>query len=231
MAATRIWPWAVVLVLVIGAIVALSFGRRGDPAWAEAASPPGAVAEPAPVPLAPTPSVTLRGGLPAAGWIEIDVSSIQGEQTDQRRVRAGWQLQADGSVVLSEPTEEDMRMPGDVVATPTADGSVAISGKLPERVAAALADGVRALLALRQPLEPGERRVGQRIVVGAEHSVVTAASANRLALAAEASSLPGAESDETLVELVAGVPVRIDRHWSRHDGAITVVTRVTLSLP
>lgn len=229
MVATRILPWAAALLAVIAGIVALSFGRRGDPAWVEIPAPAQAAAEPAPSPVAPNPSVTLRGGLPANGRIEIDISSIQGEQTGQRRVHSQWRLQADGTVVLPEPAEEDMIIPADALATLAADGTVTITGKVPERVAAALADGVRALLALRIPLQAGERRVGERVVVGADRFVVTAASSTRLALAAEASSLPGAEGDETVVELVDGAPVRIERHWTRQDGAITVVTRVTLT--
>ena len=229
MVATRILPWAAVLLAVIAGIVALSFGRRGDPAWVEIPAPALAAAQPSLSPVAPNPSVTLRGGLPANGRIEIDVSSIQGEQTGQRRVHSQWRLQADGTVVLPEPAEEDMIIPADALATLAADGTVTITGKVPEQVAAALADGVRALLALRIPLQAGERRVGERVVVGADRFLVTAAAPTRLALAAEASSLPGAEGDETLVTLVDGAVVRIERHWTRPDGAITVVTKVTLT--
>ena len=228
MATTRILPWAAVLVLVIAGIVALSFGRRGDPPWPEETDRTAA-AEPAGAPPVAPASVTLRGGLPALGRIEIDITSIQGEQTGQRRVRAQWRLREDGSVLLPEPAEEDMIMPIEALATTAADGSVTVSGEMPEAVTMALAHGVRALLALRQPLQAGERPVGQRLVAGADHYLVTTATPTRLALSAEASSLPGAEGDETLIELRDGEALRIERHWTRHDGPIRVVTRVTLT--
>ena len=103
MAATRILPWAAVLVTVIAGISILSFSRRGDPAWDDTPAPAlEAQAADVPAPAAPA-SVTLRSGLPASGRLEIDISSIQGEQTGQRGVHSGWRLQADGTVVLNEP--------------------------------------------------------------------------------------------------------------------------------
>ena len=108
-------------------------------------------------------------------------------------------------------------------------GSVTVTGEVPEQVAAALANGTRALLALRPALQPGERRVGEAVLVGADHFRVTAASPTRLALHAEASSLPGAEGDETLIDLRDGEPQRIVRQWTRYEGTLMVVTRVTLS--
>jgi hypothetical protein len=229
--AMRAWPWAVVLVVVVGSIVALAFGRRGDPGWDRSDHRPlAAVAESEPGPPAPAPAaVTLSAGLPPIGRLEIDVTTIRGEQTGQRRVRSGWELGADGEVVLREPSEEDAVSPGEARARARADGSVVVSGgDLPSEARAAFADGVRALLALGGALAPGERAVGQRLVVGAERSLVTAAAPDRFALAAEASSLPGAEADETLVRLVDGVPRRVERHWTRRDGSLTVVTRVVL---
>jgi len=228
MGAKQVWPWAVVLVGVVGAIVSLSFGRRGDPAWAATAAepPPPVLAVPVVVPAA----VILRGGLPRQGRFEVDVTTIQGEQTGQRGVHAGWRLEDDGSVTLREPAEGDGILPGEGRAVTGPDGTVTITGvDLPKEAIAAFADGVRALLALRGPLTPGERRVGERLIADGEHSLVTAAAPDRLAFAAEASSLPGAEQDETLVGLKDGIPVRIERHWTRRDATRTIVSRVTLT--
>ena len=229
MVTTRILPWAAVLVLVIGAIVALSFGRRGDPPWPDDGGRAPAAVEPGTEPAVAPASVTVRGGLPASGKLEVDISSIQGEETGQRRVRSGWRLQDDGRVALPEPAEEDMIMPIEALAVPAPDGAVDISGDLPAPMRAALADGVRAMLALRQPLQAGERRVGERVSAGGDRYLITGATPGRLALSAEASSLPGAEGDETLIDLRDGEPVRIERHWTRPEGGMRVVTRVTLT--